>query len=112
KSWGAGLWMFIESTARNYGLRVDSVVDERLNPEILTDAAMRYISANYSRFKDYQLAMMGYNIGENKVQEGINKLGSRDAWYLTRNGYEGDKYLARVMAAVLIMKNPDLVNEK
>ncbi|MGZ3817860.1 MAG: M56 family metallopeptidase, partial [Bdellovibrio sp.] len=46
KSWGAGLWMFIESTARNYGLRVDSVVDERLNPEILTDAAMRYISAN------------------------------------------------------------------
>jgi hypothetical protein len=110
KSWGAGLWMFIESTARNYGLRVDSTFDERLNPEILTDAAMRYISANYYRFKDYQLAMLGYNIGEHKVQEGIDKLGSRDAWSLTRNGYQGDKYLARLMAAILIMKNPDSVN--
>lgn len=110
KSWGAGLWMFIEKTARNYGLRVDSTVDERLNPEMLTDAAMRYISSNYSRFKDYQLAMLGYNIGEHKVQEGIDKLGSRDAWYLTRNGYQGDKYLARLMAAILIMKNPDSVN--
>ena len=109
KSWGAGLWMFIESTARNYGLRVDSAVDERLNPEILTDAAMRYISANYSRFKDYQLAMMGYNIGENKVQEGINKYGNRDPWFLTRHGYDGDKYLARLMAAILIMKNPESV---
>lgn len=109
KTWGAGLWMFIESTARNYGLRVDNIVDERLNPEILTDAAMRYISANYSRFKDYQLAMLGYNIGENKVQEGINKLGNRDAWYLARHGYDGDKYLARLMAAILIMRNPESV---
>lgn len=110
KSWGAGLWMFIESTARNYGLRVDSSIDERLNPEILTDAAMRYISANYSRFKDFQLALLAYNIGESKVQEGINKLGSRDAWHLIRNGYQGDKYLARLMAAILIMKNPESVN--
>lgn len=109
-SWGAGLWMFIKSTARNYGLRVDPVVDERMDPEILTDAAMRYISANYSRFKDFQLAMLAYNIGENKVQEGIDKLGSRDAWHLIRNGYEGDKYLARLMAAILIMNNPDSVN--
>ncbi|MGZ3772597.1 MAG: M56 family metallopeptidase [Pseudobdellovibrionaceae bacterium] len=109
KSWGAGLWMFIESTARNYGLRVDATIDERLNPEILTDAAMRYISANYFRFKDYQLAMLGYNIGERRVQEGIDKLGTRDAWYLTKHGYQGDKYLARLMAAILIMKNPDSV---
>lgn len=109
KSWGAGLWMFIESTARNYGLRVEASVDDRLNPEILTDAAMRYISANYARFKDYQLALLSYNIGEGKVQEGINKIGSRDAWVLTRNGYHGEKYLARLMAAILIMKNPKSV---
>lgn len=107
KSWGAGLWMFIESTAQNYGLRVDSVIDERLNPEILTDAALRYISANYFRFKDYQLALLGYNIGERKVQEGISRLKTRDAWQLTRNGYGGDKYLARLMAAIMIMKNPE-----
>lgn len=109
KSWGAGLWMFIESTARNYGLRVDTTIDERLYPEILTDAAMRYISSNYYRFKDFQLALMAYNIGENKLQEGISKFGNRDAWFLTRNGYSGERYLARLMAAILIMKNPDSV---
>ncbi len=109
KSWGAGLWMFIESTAVSYGLRVDSVIDERLEPEILTDAAMRYLSANQLRFKDWPLATLAYNIGESKVQEGINKLKTRDAWLLTRNGYQGEQYLARLMAAILIMKNPESV---
>ena len=110
KSWGAGLWMFIKSTARNYGLTVNTSTDERLNPEILTDAAMRYILANYFRFKDYQLAMLSYNIGENKGQEGINKLKTRDAWILARNGYGGEQYLARLMAVITILKNPELLN--
>jgi hypothetical protein len=39
----------------------------------------------------------------------INKLGNRDAWYLARHGYDGDKYLARLMAAILIMRNPESV---
>ncbi|MCM2323597.1 MAG: M56 and MltD domain-containing protein [Oligoflexia bacterium] len=108
--WGAGLWMFIESTARNYGLRVDEQVDERLNAELLTDAAMRYLKANALRFDDWLLSVLAYNVGETRVQKAIDKTGSRDAWALVRAGYENDKsYLPRVMAAVLIMKNPDAV---
>lgn len=110
KGWGAGLWMFIESTARIYGLRVDEKVDERLNPQLETDAAMRYLKSNWLMFKDWQLAVLAYNTGERAIQEGIRKYGTRDAWALTRNGVENDgRYLAKVMAAVLIFKNPDSV---
>jgi beta-lactamase regulating signal transducer with metallopeptidase domain len=107
---GAGIWMFLAQTARQYGLRVDVQVDERLNSELLTDAAMRYLKGGKLRFNDWLLAVLGYNIGDNKVLEGIEATGSRDAWVLVRNGYENDKdYLAKLMAAILIMRNPESV---
>jgi hypothetical protein len=110
ESWGAGLWSFIESTARNYGLKVNGQVDERLNPELLTDAAIRYLSSNHARFDDWQLAILAYNVGEQTVQRAITSTGSRDAWVLIHKGIENDKnYLAKVMATVLILKNPDVV---
>lgn len=106
----AGIWQFIPQTARNYGLRVDAQKDERLDTTVLTDAAMRYLQANNLRFKDWQLALMAYNMGENAVQKAMVDLDTRDAWTLIRNGREGDKdYLAKFMAAVLIMRNPDSI---
>lgn len=106
----AGIWQFIPQTARNYGLRVDSHKDERLDVGLLTDAAMRYLQANNLRFKDWQLSLLAYNMGENAVQKAMDTLGSRDAWTLIRNGYEGDKdYLPKLMAAILILRNPESV---
>lgn len=106
----AGIWQFIPKTARNYGLKVDSEKDERLDVTLLTDAAMRYLQSNNLRFKDWHLSALSYNMGENAVQKGMNALGTRDAWTLIRNGYEGDKdYLPKLMAAILIMNNPDSV---
>lgn len=106
----AGIWQFIPQTARNYGLRVDIQKDERLDTALLTDAAMRYLQANNLRFKDWQLSLMAFNMGENAVQRAMIDLDTRDAWTLIRNGREGDKdYLAKFMAAVLIMRNPDSV---
>lgn len=106
----AGVWQFIPNTARNYGLRVDGQADERLDAEVLTDAAMRYLKGNQLRFNDWLLSVFAYNVGENKVQEAIAKTGSRDVWALVRAGYENDtSYVARVMAAILIMKNPESV---
>jgi len=106
----AGLWQFIPTTARNYGLHVDDQKDERLDIALNTDAALRYLLSNNLRFKDWQLSMLSYNMGENAVQKGIDVLKTRDAWTLIRNGYEGDKdYLAKLMAAILIMRNPESV---
>lgn len=106
----AGIWQFIPSTARNYGLRVDSSVDERMNAATLTDAAMRYLLSNKSRFKSAELSILAFNAGEARVQEGINKVGSRDMWTLIKSGYEGDAdYIPKLMAAILIMENPTSV---
>lgn len=106
----AGIWQFIRGTAKNFGLNVNAHQDDRLNVPLETDAAMRYLQANHLRFKDWQLAIMAYNMGENALQKGIDTLGNRNAWSLIRHGHEGDKnYLAKVMAAILIMKNPESV---
>ena len=104
---GAGLWQFIPSTAKHYGLRVDNKIDDRLDMEIETDAAIRYLMANHFRFRDWGLSLLAYNAGGKTVQNGIDATGSRDPWTLIQAGYENDKgYLGKVVAAIIIMCNP------
>ena len=105
---GAGWWMFISSTAKHYGLKVDSKVDERLDIEKETIAAMKYLSLNRLRFNDLRLAVMAYEMGEDHLQKIMDRTHSRDPWVLVRNS-GGDHYLAQIMAAVLILKNPSIV---
>lgn len=113
-SGAAGLWQFVSSTAHNFGLRVDAQVDERLNIDLETDAAMRYLLANKLRFKDWQLSILAYNAGEKSVQKAILKTGSRDPWTIVRAGFigptakESSNYLPKLMAAILIVKNPSI----
>lgn len=105
---GAGLWQFIPSTARKFGLRVDAAEDERLDVEAETDAAMRYLMSNYLTFRDWPLAVLAYNVGEDAVVKSIAEVGSRDAWTLIRRGFENDKgYLASVMASIIVMRSPE-----
>ena len=101
----SGLWQFIESTADYFRLK------DRQNPEEATDAALRYLLSNKLVFNSWELSIMAYNAGERSVYNGIKKTGSTDAWELIRKGFENDKgYLARVIAAVIIMKNPNSLN--
>ena len=64
--------------------------DERTNPVLETDAAMRLLVAGKMRFQDWLLSVSAYNAGEERVQEGIDKTGSKDAWTLVGRGFEGD----------------------
>lgn len=106
-AYGAGLWQFIQNTARHYGLQVDADVDERLDVEMETDAAIRYLTDNYAKFKDWGLSLLAYNAGEHAVRSGIDATGSDDPWVLIDAGYENDKnYLSKVYAALIIMCNP------
>jgi membrane-bound lytic murein transglycosylase D len=106
----AGLWQFIPTTARNFGLTVNADRDDRLDVGLSTEAALRYLHLTNLRFKDWHLSAMAYNMGEAALQKGINVLGSRDPWALIRNGFEGDKdYLPKLMAAILILKNPETI---
>ncbi len=107
--YSGGLWMFIPSTARTFGLKVDDEIDERLNVELSTDSALRYLYSEKLRFNDWLLSTLSYNGGERKVKEVMEKTGSRDPWVLIRSGLfsrETEEYVPKMMAAILIMKNP------
>jgi membrane-bound lytic murein transglycosylase D len=104
---GAGLWMFVAPTARQWGLTVDANRDERLDVAMETGAAVRVLSSLYREFDDWGLALLAYNAGSARVERAIRQTGSRDVWELTGKGHEGDPdYLPRLMAAILIIKNP------
>lgn len=106
----AGLWMFIPGTARKFGMKVNNTVDERLNVTKETDAAHRYLLSNKLLFNDWHLSLLAYNVGEGRVDRGIKKFNTRNAWELIEKGIVGDKdYLPSVMAAMIIMKNPGLL---
>ncbi len=104
----AGIWQFIPETARNFGLTIDATHDERLDIESETDAAMRLISSLQLRFKDYRLALMAYNQGEDRVQEAIDATGSRDPAVLISQGGL-NHYLNDVEAVELAMSAPELL---
>ena len=57
------------------------------------------------------LAILAYNVGESKVRLGVVETNSRDAWTLTQKGFERDEgYVSKVMAVIIIMKNPNVLN--
>lgn len=77
----AGLWQFMPSTARLYGLEVNSLVDERLDPWKSTDAACRLLSSMYRLFGDWHLVLAAYNCGPGNVNKAMRRSGGkRDFW--------------------------------
>ncbi len=106
---GAGIWQFIQRTARRYGLRVDAEVDERLDVEKETDAAMRLLGDDKRMFGgDWLLALAAYNQGEAHVQKAIRDGGARNAWELVEAGLLND-YIAYVTAGAILIHRPDLL---
>ena len=68
-----GIWQFMESTAKLYGLRVDKYTDERKDPIASTLAATKYLQSLKDDFGKWYLAMMAYNCGDTRLREGIKK---------------------------------------
>lgn len=105
----AGLWQFIKGTARAYGLKVGKDEDERLNVVRSTRAAAAYLTSLRDRFDDWYLAIAAYNIGEGAVEDLIESEGTNDPWQFARARRIPD-YLARMMVAMLVMRDPTLLN--
>ena len=77
KASAVGLWQFMASTARRFGLKVGGGVDQRKNPAASTDAALSYLSTLYHRFGSWYLAAAAYNSGEGTVQRALKKVTGR-----------------------------------
>jgi membrane-bound lytic murein transglycosylase D len=76
-----GIWQFMLSTGRHYGLTINTYVDERRDPIASTHAAARYLTVLYSMFQDWTLALAAYNCGEGTVLKAITRAGGKqDYW--------------------------------
>jgi membrane-bound lytic murein transglycosylase D len=112
-----GLWQFTEVTARAYGLRVDEVVDERLDTAKSTAAACRYIRElilDFGSGSSVMLALAAFNLGPGKVKKAVRQVDDpikeRNFWYLYRVRalpQETREYVPKIIAAIIIGRNPD-----
>ena len=100
-----GLWQFMPTTGKKYGLEINSLVDERRDPIKSTHAAAKFMNSLYSVFKDWNLVIAAYNCGPGNVNKAIYRAGGkRDFWsiypFLPK---ETRAYLPLYIAAVYTM---------
>jgi membrane-bound lytic murein transglycosylase D len=74
RSHAVGMWQFMKGTARGYGMRIDTWVDERRDPVKATEAAARHLRHLRDRFGSLYLAAAAYNAGAGKVSRSLGKL--------------------------------------
>ncbi len=104
-----GPWQFMRATGRNYGLTINSYVDERRDPIKSTKAAVAYLSALFEEFNSWHLAVAGYNAGEGRIRKGIRKYKTNNFWELAQTKHlrlETKRYVPKLIAAILIAKEP------
>ncbi len=106
-----GIWQFGKGTAIRYGLKVNSYVDERSDPEKSTRAAAKYLTDLYGMFKDWNLVLAAYNWGEGKVQRLVTHSGLNDFWDLMdlRRNFptETKNHVPLIQASVILGRNPE-----
>jgi len=104
-----GMWQFMGSRARGYGLQRSWWVDERQDPEKATHAAARHLKDLYNQFGDWYLAMAAYNSGPGTVQQAVRRTGYADFWELYRRNVlpkETRNYVPIIVAVTIMAKNP------
>ena len=101
----AGLWQFMPSTGKQYGLEINSLVDERRDPVKASYAAARYLRDLYKIYGDWSLVIAAYNCGPQNVRKAMQRAGGEaDYWkiypYLPR---ETKGYVPAFIAANYVM---------
>ena len=101
----AGLWQFILPTAITYGLEINSLIDERLDPVKATHAACKYFQDMYTLYGDWHLAIAAYNCGPGNVNRAIRRSGGKtNFWEIYPNlPRETRSFVPSYIAAAYIM---------
>jgi len=105
-----GMWQFIRSTGRIYGLSGNAWVEERRDPMKATRAAARYLKRLFELTGDWYLAASSYNAGPLTLDRAIQNMGTRNFWDLSRSRWlrtETKNYIPELCAAILVGRNPE-----
>src|SRR6266480_916026 len=110
-SWAAasGLWQFVPSTGRQFGLRQTAWVDERNSFEQATRASAKYLKSLAARYNgNWALAMAAYNTGAGNIDRAISRAGTANFWAIYPYvAQETRNYVPTILATILIAKNPE-----
>ena len=110
-SWASasGLWQFIPSTGRMYGLRQNAYIDERNSIEQATRASARHLKDLAKRYNgNWELAMAAYNTGAGNIDRAISRAGTANFWMIYPYiAQETRNYVPNILAVILIAKNPE-----
>ena len=101
----AGLWQFIPATGREFGLEVNSNIDERYHIEKETKAACKYLKDAYQRYGDWLCVAAAYNAGQGRISTQLQKQmvdQAVDLWLVE----ETSRYMFRLLAAKAVISNP------
>jgi membrane-bound lytic murein transglycosylase D len=107
----SGCWQFMPQTARDFGLRVDSDVDERQMMAKSTIAASKYLRALYREFGSWTLAAAAYNIGEGSLKRQMNRQNQKNYFKMELNR-ETAAYVYKLISMKEIIENPKLYGYK
>lgn len=101
----AGLWQFMPTTGKEYGLEVNSHVDERYNVEKATYAACKYLKDAYNKFGDWVSVAASYNAGQERISQQQEKQYTDETLdlYLVE---ETARYIYRIFAVKMLFENP------
>jgi len=100
-----GIWQLMEATAREYGLEVNTVVDERYHLEKATEAACKYLLESYRKYGNWTMAAASYNAGRTSMDSQIERQQTANYYDLLLND-ETARYIFRVLAHKLITEDP------
>lgn len=101
-----GIWQFMKGTAQEYGLEVNSEVDERMHVEKATLAVCKYLKKRYEKFGSWTLVAASYNAGERRISSEMEAQKAKSYYDLNLNAETG-RYVFRIVAIKEILKNPE-----
>ena len=108
----SGMWQFIPSTGRIFGLTINWWVDERRNPVESTYAAGEYLKDLFNKFGSWYLAAAAYNSGELTIERALSVYPGGDFWTISQNRPyllpgQTRRYVPKIIAAAIIAKDPE-----
>ena len=100
-----GLWQFMFATGKDYGLKINSLVDERYDPMKETEAACKFLKSLYARYGDWFLVLAAYNSGPGTVNKAILRSGGmKNYWSISRYlPQETQNYVPAFIAVTYLM---------